>query len=132
MALWTNPIVVSDDGGTTTDRSFSFLAQDVSNPNSVTGVWIEDAADVTAESKVVAKHDQRTLSKGFKRDLVSRRVMMHPALDTETDDLQPLTLNITLVGDSRFSTAEIQPELNILIDLISQAGFVTSLRQGKI
>jgi len=132
MALWTDPISLSDDGGSTTDREFSFLNQDVSSPNSVTGVWIEDAADVTAESKMIVKHDQRTLAKGFKRDLVSYRVKLHPAADTETDDLQPLTFNTTITGDSRFSTAEIQEGLNIHIDSMQQTGFLANLRQGKI
>jgi hypothetical protein len=132
MPIFTNPVVVSDDGGSTTDRSFSFLNQDVSNPNAVTGVWIEDAADVSAESKVVIKHDQRTLAKGFGRDLLQRRVLKHPAADTETDDLQPLTLNLTITGDKRFSTAEIQAELYLLIDLAEESGFLAGLRQGKI
>lgn len=132
MALFTNPVTLSDDGGTTTDREFSFLNQDVSSPNSVTGIWIEDAADITAASKLVVKHDQRTLKSGFRRDLLQRTVMLHPAADTETDDLQPVTINITVTGDSRFTAAEIQPELNLAVDATEETGFLTGFRQGKI
>lgn len=132
MALFTNPVVLSDDGGTTTDRSFSFLSQDVSNPNAVTGIWVEDSANPTAESKLVIKHDQRTLKSGFRRDLLQRSVKRHPAADTETDDLQLITINVTVTADSRFSAAEIQEELNIAVDALEESGFVAGLRIGKI
>jgi len=132
MALFTNPVVLSDDGGSTTDRSFSFLYQDPSDPKSISGIWLEDAADPTAESQLVVKHDQRTLGNGFRRDLLSRRVKLHPAADTETDDLQPVTINLTVTADTRFSTAELQSELNILIDALEESGFVAGFRGGKI
>lgn len=132
MALFSNPVSLSDDGGSTTDRDFSFLHQDTSDPNSITGVWQEDAADPEADSKLIVKHDQRTKKKGFSRDLFSRRVNKHPAADTETDDLEPLTINVTITGDVRFSTAEIQEELNITTDAMEETGFVAGLRQGKI
>lgn len=132
MALFDNPVTFSDDGGTTNDRTFSFLSQDVSNPNSITGIWLEDAADPTAESRLVVKHDQRTLKNGFRRDLLQRTVQKHPAADTETDDLQPLTINITITGDKRFSAAEVQEELNISVDAVNAPGFVAGFRAGKI
>jgi hypothetical protein len=132
MALFSNPVTLSDDGGTTTDRAFSFLHQDTSDSKSITGIWQEDAADPAAASQLISKHDQRTLSKGFRRDLLSRRVNKHPAADTETDNLQPLTINVTITGDRRFSTEEVQEELNITIDAMQEAGFVAGLRAGKI
>lgn len=132
MALFTNPVTLSDDGGTTTDRAFSFLNQDVSNPNSVTGIWLEDAADNTAESRLIVKHDQRTLKSGFRRDLLQRTVKLHPAADTETDDLQPVTVNITVTADSRFTATELQGEVNLLIDAVEESGFLSGFRAGKI
>lgn len=132
MALFDNPVTLSDDGGSTTDREFSFLNQDVSNPNSITGIWLEDAADPTAESKLVVKHDQRPLKNGFRRDLLQRTVKLHPAADTDTDDLKPLTINITVTGDKLFSVAEIQPELNLMIDALEETGFLAGFRAGKI
>lgn len=132
MALFTNPVVLSDDGGSTTDRSFSFLNQDVSSPNSVTGIWLEDAAAQTAESRMIVKHDQRTLKSGFRRDLLQRTVKLHPAADTETDDLQPVTVNFTVTADSRFTAAELQGEVNMIIDAIEESGFLSSFRSGKI
>jgi len=132
MALFTNPVVLSDDGGSTTDRSFSFLYQDTADPKSVTGIWLEDAAEPTAESQLVVKHDQRTLTNGFRRDLLSRRVKLHPAADTETDDLQPVTINTTITADKRFSTAELQAELNIHVDALGESGFLAGFRGGKI
>jgi len=132
MALFTNPVVLSDDGGSTTDRSFSFLYQDTADPKSVTGIWLEDAAEPTAESQLVVKHDQRTLANGFRRDLLSRRSKLHPAADTETDDLQPVTINTTITADKRFSTAELQAELNIHVDALGESGFLAGFRGGKI
>jgi hypothetical protein len=132
MALFTNPVVLSDDGGSTTDRSFSFLNQDVSSPNSVTGIWLEDAADQTAESRMIIKHDQRTLKSGFRRDLLQRTVKLHPAADTETDDLQPVTVNLTVTADSRFTATELQGEVNLIIDALEESGFLSGFRSGKI
>lgn len=132
MALFDNPVVLSDDEGSTTDRSFSYLNQDVSNPNSVTGIWLEDAADNTAESRMIVKHDQRTLKSGFRRDLLQRTVKLHPAADTETDDLQPVTVNVTVTADSRFTTAELQGEVNMIIDALQESGFLSGFRSGKI
>jgi hypothetical protein len=131
MALFSNPVTLSDDGGTTTDRVFSYLHQDTSDPKSITGIWQEDAADPEAASQLIVKHDQRTLSKGFRRDLLSRRVNKHPASDTETDDLQPLTVNITITGDRRFSADEIQEEFNLTVDATQETGFISGLRAGK-
>lgn len=132
MALFTNPVVLSDDGGSTTDRSFSFLSQDVSNPNSVTGVWIEDAANVSAESKMVIKHDQRTLKNGFRRDLLSRTVKLLPAAGAEEDGPQLVTINLTITASSLFTAAELQGEVNLLIDAAEESNFLLGMRQGKI
>lgn len=132
MALFSNPVSLSDDGGSTTDRVYSFLHQDTSDPNSITGVWIEDAADQDAESRMVIKHDQRVLAKGFRRDLLQLRVKLHPAADTETDDLQQVTINKTVVADKRFTDAELQPYLNIANDASEESNFLSGLRAGKI
>lgn len=129
MPLFTNPVTLSDG---TNSRDFGFLNQDVSNINAVTGIWLEDAADIAAESKFIVKHDQRALKNGFRRDLLQRTVKVHPASDTETDDLQPITINLTVTADKRFSTDEIQAELNLLIDAATETGFVSALRAGKI
>lgn len=132
MAIWTNPVSLSDDDGVTTDIDFSFLHQDTSSKDSIVGIWTEDTAEPTAESRLVIKHDQRVLSKGYRRDLLQLRSKLHPALDTETDDLQLLTLNLTITGDKRFSVAEISPRLYILVDAALQTNFLAGFRSGKI
>lgn len=126
MGLFTNPVVLTD--GTTT-HSFAFRSQRP-DTKSVVGDYVESAAAISAESLMVVKHDLRS---AVPRALLQRTVKLHPAAHTEDASLLlPVTLNCTLVADASFSVAELQLQLNILIDAMTEANFLQNLRNRMI
>jgi hypothetical protein len=123
MALFTNPVILSDDGGTTTDRTFSYRRQ-LSDPKIIGADWIETGADPAAKSLLTVKHDIRSKTP---RHLLQRTVWKHPAAETDNDDLMQITINFTCVANEAFSVAEIQEEINILKDAIEEDDFVLGM-----
>lgn len=128
MGLFTNPVILSDDGGTTTDRSFAYRRQ-LADPKIIGADYVESAADPAAKSLLTVKHDVRTSSP---RHLLQRTVRKHPAADTDSDDLLPITVNITVTCSELFSEAEIQEELNITLDAAQQPNFVKGIQNALI
>jgi hypothetical protein len=125
MGLFTNPVAVSD--GTDT-RTFAYRAQ-LSNVKTVGADYIESAASSAAKSLIVVKHDLRT---PIVRNLLQRTHRVHPEADTDSDDLKAITVNLTITAHEDFSEAEIQKEVNILVELVGEANFVKSMRSGII
>lgn len=130
MGLFSNPVTLSDDGGTTTDRTFDFRG---TLPALKTGYrggdYLETAAALAAMSMFTIKHDMRT---SIIRNLCQRSVRLHPAADTETDDLYLVTFNLTAVASNLFTEAELQPELNLLLDAAEESNFLKGMRAGMV
>jgi hypothetical protein len=127
MALFSDPVALTD--GTDT-RTYSQLAP-ISNLSGkqTGGEWIEDAADASAKSKLIAKHDRRPAN--YQRDLLSKSIWLAPAADSE-GVLRQVTINLTVNAHPLFTEDELQPEFNVLIDAAQEANFLKGLRTGKI
>lgn len=126
MGLFTNPVVLTD--GVDVTRNFSFRAQRA-DTKSVIGDWIEDSSQpIAAESLIVVKHDARNVP----RHLLQRTINRRPAAWAATEPLAKITLNLTVTADKAFTAAEIQTELNILIDAAQEANFVSNFLSGMI
>lgn len=125
MGLFTNPVTLTD--GVDTTRIFSFRAQR-SDPKSIVGDYIEEGPAIAEESLLVVKHDARNTP----RHLLQRSTKRHPAANTVDTSLLPVTINMTITADKAFTAAEIQTELNILIDACQEANFVANMLSGKL
>lgn len=125
MGLFTNPVVLTD--GVDATRNFSFRAQRA-DTKSVVGDYIEDSSQpIAAESLLVVKHDTRNTP----RHLLQRSIKRVPA--SATDGIRKLiTANLTITCDPAFTDAEIQTEINILIDAAQESGFVNGMLSSKI
>lgn len=122
MGLFSNPVTLD------TDHIFSYRAQlPTSKAGQFAADYIEEAADPSAVSKIVVKHDT---SGKTPRHLLQRVINKHPAADTDTDELLPMTINFTVTCAALFSEAEVQAEINILLDAIAQTDFTKKLRSS--
>lgn len=126
MGLFTNPVVLTD--GVDVTRNFSFRAQR-SDTKSIVGDYIEDSSQpIAAESLLVVKHDTRSTP----RHLLQRSINRRPAAWAATEPLAPITLNLTITANKAFTAAELQTELNILIDAAQEANFVNNMLSSMI
>lgn len=126
MGLFTNPVVLTD--GVDATRNFYFRAQRA-DAKSVVGDYIEDSSQpIAAESVLVVKHDVRKVP----RHLLQRTINRRPAAVAATEPLSKITMNFTVTADKAFTPAELQTELNILIDAISKEYFLTNMLSGMI
>lgn len=126
MGLFTNPVVLTD--GVDVTRNFYFRAQRA-DTKSVVGDYVEDSSQpIAAESVLVVKHDARNTP----RHLLQRSINRRPAAWAATEPLSRITLNLTVTADKAFTAAEIQTELNILIDAAQEANFLNNLLSGMI
>lgn len=126
MSLFTTPLTLTDSN--TDDHIFTFRSQRPDN-RSIVGDYIEDAADVEAESLITVKHDIRSQTP---RSVVQRTVKKHPASITENTTLYPITINLSCVANKAFTPAELQIEFDILLAAAAEAGFVQGIRSKKI
>lgn len=125
MGLFSNPVVLTD--GVDVTRNFSFRAQRA-DTRSIVGDYIEDSSQpIAAESLLVVKHDTRSVP----RHLLQRTIKKVPAANTDGVRKQ-VTVNLTITADPAFTDAEIQTEVNILIDAAQEAGFVLGMLSSKI
>jgi uncharacterized protein YfdQ (DUF2303 family) len=125
MGLFSNPVTLTDG---TDDRIFAYRGP-LPDLKIRGGDYIESAAAIAAKSLITIKNDIRT---SVIRNLVQRTIRLHPAADTETDDLYPVTLNFTVVASELFTEAELQPELNVLLDALAEANVLKNLRSGVV
>lgn len=125
MSLFANPVTLNDG---TNARIFAYRGP-LSDSKIRGGDWIESAAAIAAKSLFTIKNDIRT---PVIRNLVQRTVRLHPAADTETDDLYPVTINFTLVAHELFTETELQPEVNLMLDALVEADVIKSLRSGVV
>lgn len=124
MGLFANPVTLTD--GVDTTRIFSFRAQR-SDTKQIVGDYIEDGPSIAEESLLVVKHDTR----GVPRHLLQRSTKRCPSANSDGVRL-PITVNLTITADKAFTPAELQTELNILIDAAQEANFVLGMLSSKI
>lgn len=125
MGLFTNPVVLND--GVDATRNFSFRSQR-NDPKSIVGDYIEDASQpIAANSLLVVKHDTRAVP----RHLLQRIIDRIPAANT-LGQRKRITVNLTITADPEFTDAEVQTEVNILIDAAQESGFVAGMLQSKL
>lgn len=117
MGLFTDPVTLD------TDHIFNYNGQDTTDKKAVVGVYIEPAATIAAESKLVVKHDN---SGSVPRHLLQRSTKKAPAANAD-GTLKRITVNFTIVADSEFTDTEVSAETAILIDAVQEANFVKSV-----
>lgn len=116
MGLFTDPLVLD------TDHTFSFRGQEF-DKKSIVGVYVEPAAALAAESKLVVKHDQGGAAS---RHLLQRTIKRIPTADS-TAGLRRITMNFTVVADPLFSEAECLEEFAIIVDALGEANVLKNL-----
>jgi hypothetical protein len=122
MPLFSNPVVLTD--GTDT-HSFSYRAQ-LNDNKSIVGEWVEPAASLTDASAIIIKHDTKSV---VKRRLLQRKIML-PTIDPLI--FEPCTINFTITHHSSHALADIQKQVNVVVDAIQEENFVNNLLQGLI
>lgn len=125
MSLFTNPVTLTD--GVDVTRIFSFRAQRM-DQKSIVGDYIEEGPSIAENSLLTVKHDTRNTP----RHLLQRSTNRRPAANAAETPLLPITLNLTITCSADFTAAEVQTELNILIDAAQEGNFVSGLLTGKL
>jgi hypothetical protein len=123
MGLFTNPVTLNDG---TADHIFSWKNQINDSQGAIVGVYIEDAADLSAESKLTVKHDEK--SSTVRRRLLQRSVLK--ALPS--GELARITINLTATYNVEHTIAQIEPEVGIVVDATAETDFVDSFCKGHI
>jgi hypothetical protein len=123
MSLFTNPVVLNDGVG---DRTFNFRGQDTSAREMV-GLWVEPAADLAEQSKLVVKHDES--SSTLIRRLVQFKVHK-PLADGVTYKM--ITVNFTVAYHPEHDEADVLAAIALSGDAQAESGFASSLLDGFI
>lgn len=124
MPLFTSPITLNNGA----DHIFVFRNQvmDSSAKKAIIGEWVEQAAPLADESKIVVKHD--TSSPTVRRRLVQRRVNRI----TTTRGLRPITVNLTIAYDVEHTDAHVEAEIAMVKDILAEATFAANFLDGLI
>jgi hypothetical protein len=125
MGLLTNPVVLVD--GAVANRTFSFRSQQP-DKKAVVGDYIEDAAAIAAESKIVVKHDA---TGAVHRHLLQRTIKLVPAAATD-GVRRRMTFNYTIMADPLFTAAEVNNEFVLTQDLLDEADVCAGLLAAKL
>lgn len=127
MALLTTPLVLNDG---TTDHTFESRGPLTSlRKNQTGGDYIEEAAALADDSKIVVLHDNSKPS--APRHLLQYTNKKVPA--SATDGVrQQKTFNMTFVGSEEFSDAEVLADFTLFLDLLAETGLINDLRKDKL
>lgn len=123
MGLFTNPVVLNDG---VADKTFSFRAQ-LPDKKAVVGEWIETAASLADESKIIVKHD--TSSPTARRRLLQRTINV---LLADGVTRKPVTCNLTVTYHPSHAEAEVAKTVKIIADSVAEATFVANFLRGLI
>ena len=123
MALFTNPVALNDG---VADKTFSFRAQ-LPDKKAVVGEWIETAASIAEESKLVVKHDAS--SPTVRRRLLQRSINV---LLADGVTRKPVTCNLTVTYHPSHAEADVAKAMKIVADGVAEAGFTTNFLRGLI
>lgn len=121
MSLFVSPVTLNNGS----DHVFAFRAQ-LPDKKSVIGEWIESAAPIADESKIIVKHD--TSSATVRRRLLQRKVNR----STTTRGLRPITINFTIAYDVEHTSTQIEAEVLLVKEALVKAGFVANFLNGHI
>lgn len=122
MPLFTDPIVLNDGAA---DHTLTFRAQ-LADKKSIVGEWVEPAATLASESKLIVKHD--STSPVVKRRLLQRNVKVAiPDLS-----LRAITVNLTITHHPEHTSADIQKQVLLLKDAMSEPTFIQNFLMGLI
>lgn len=124
MPLFTNPVTLNNGA----DHIFIFRSQlyDSSAKKAIIGEWIESAAPLADDSKIVVKHDSSSAT--VRRRLVQRKVNRA----TTTRGLRPITINVTIAYDVEHTDAHVEAEIALVKDIFAEATFAANLLDGLI
>ena len=124
MPLFTNPVTLNNGA----DHIFSFRNQlfDSSNKKAIIGEWIEQAAPLADDSKIVVKHDSSSLT--VRRRLLQRKVNR----TTTTRGLRPITINLTVAYDVEHTDAHVEAEIALVKDMFAEETFAANFLDGYI
>lgn len=122
--LFTNPITLNNGA----DHVFSYRSQimDSSAKKAIIGEWVENAAPLADESKIVVKHDSSSAT--VRRRLVQRKVNR----TTVTRGARPITVNLTIAYDVEHTNAQVEAEIALMKDILAEATFAANLLGGHI
>lgn len=122
--LFTNPITLNNGA----DHVFSYRSQimDSSAKKAIIGEWVENAAPLADESKIVVKHDSSSAT--VRRRLVQRKVNRV----TITRGARPITVNLTIAHDVEHTNAQVEAEIALVKDILAEATFAANLLGGHI
>lgn len=122
MPLFTDPVSLTDG---TNAHSFTFRAQ-IPHKTSIIGEWIEPASDIASASQIIVKHD--TTSATVKRRLLQRIVN----LPINDGSVKPITVNFTITHHPEHDLVDVQKQVNIAVDALTEVSFVNNFLQGLI
>lgn len=123
MGLFTNPVVLNDG---VADKSFSFRAQ-LPDKKAVVGEWIEVAAPLADESKIIVKHDAS--SPTVRRRLLQRTINV---LLADGVTRKPVTCNLTVTYHPSHNEADVAKSVKITADAIAEVTFIANFLRGLI
>lgn len=121
MPLFADPKTLNDG---TVDHVFTFRSQ-LPDAKSIVGEWVEPAAELSENSKIVVKHD----AKGTVKRRLLQRTVSREILD---GSLEPITINVTIAHHNEHTSEQIQPEVTIVTNAATDASFVNNFLQGLI
>lgn len=121
MSLFTSPVTLNNG----TDHVFQFRAQ-LMDKKAVVGEWVEPAADLASESRIIVKHDSSSAT--VRRRLLQRKVNRA----TTNRGLRPITVNLTVAYDVEHTSAQVDAEILLVKDALAEAGFVVNFLNGLV
>lgn len=116
MGLFTSPVTLD------TNHIFTYRGQEY-DKKAIVGVYVEPAAALAAESKLVVKHDPNG---AVPRHLLQRSIKRTPSADS-TAGLRRITINLTVVADPLFTDTEVSEEFAIMVDALGETNVLKNL-----
>lgn len=121
MPIFSDPVTVK------TNRTFTFVNQ-TSDSKSIITLWEEFTAAIAAQSRLIIKQSRkRSIVRFLLKRTATHTLVPAPASGSLT---AAADWNLTYAGDIRLTEAQIQEELDILLALASQSGFVGNMLHG--
>lgn len=124
MGLFTDPMTLNDGAAS---RIFNFRTPLLEN-GSTGGEYIEPAAVAATESKIVVKHT--TAKTGKKRHLLQRAQNL--TINDTAGTLEPIVVNVTATHSIGHTDAQVQKEITLTIDALTEAGFVAGFVRERV
>lgn len=127
MGLFSNPMTLVD--AAIANRVFEFRAQ-INEPGSEVGEYIEPAASVASDSKLLVKHTTAKNS-GKKRHLIQRSEVFDLTSDP-TDGNDSVVVNLTITHNRLATLSQVQNQLTLVVDAVSEANFLSKLMRNQL